>query len=202
MQVPAWYDGDVSRETLDQLDAYAALIRKWTPKINLIARSTLEALEDRHIWDSAQAYYPREGEWIDLGSGGGMPGVVVAILAQGEGRNLQVTLIESDQRKATFLRTCARELELQVTVRAERIEKSGGIKADVVSARALANLNTLLVMSEPLMKPDAECVFMKGAQWKSEIAQAQRNWRFSYEAKPSMTNTEAVIIQVKDIERV
>ncbi len=110
MQVPSWYDRDVSRETLEALASYAELLRRWTTKINLIAKSTIDDVENRHIWDSAQAYTGQSGRWLDLGSGGGLPAVVVAILAKGEGRDLNVICVESDLRKATFLRTCAREL--------------------------------------------------------------------------------------------
>ena len=134
----------VSRETEDRLRAYAALIEKWTPKINLISRSTIPEIWARHILDSVQIVQlaPENwGSWTDLGSGGGLPGCVAAILAP---ENAHVTLVESDQRKVAFLRTVQRELDLPMTVLAERIEDADVAPADVVSARALAALTRAL----------------------------------------------------------
>ena len=115
----------VSRETLARLEAYAALVAKWNPKINLVSRKSLEDLWSRHILDSAQVFAlagpaPR-GRWADLGSGGGFPGAVVAILAAGIGADLRVTLVESDQRKAAFLRTVSRETAVPFEVLSDRI---------------------------------------------------------------------------------
>lgn len=200
--VPDWYRRDVSRETIEALAEYAALIEKWTRKINLISTNSVDAINERHIWDSAQVYTGQSGVWVDLGSGGGLPGIVVALLRKGEGGADQTTLIESDQRKATFLRTCARTLSLNVSVVAERIEESSPIHGDIVSARALTNLEDLLPLALRHMKPDAECVLLKGATWKQEIADAERSWRFSCVATPSKTNPEAAVLTIKDIARV
>lgn len=202
IQVPDWWVGDVSRETLDKLEGYAALILKWTPKINLIAKSTIDDVDTRHIWDSAQVYTARPGLWADLGSGGGLPGVVVAILAQADGLETSVSLIESDQRKATFLRACARELDLRMTVMAERIEETHELQAQTISARALAPLDTLLLLAAPHLAPDGLLLFQKGGQWQDEVKAARRNWQFSYDAMPSKTNSEAVVLKIKDIKRV
>lgn len=202
MQVPTWWDADVSRETLDKLQAYADLLRKWTPKINLISKSTVSEIETRHIWDGAQVFSARTGTWVDLGSGGGLPGVVIAIFAQSNGLNTSVTLIESDQRKAAFLRTCARELNVPINVVAYRIEDVPALNAQTVSARALAPLETLLSLASPHLAANGLCVFQKGALWKDEVEAAKQNWRFSYEAMPSKTNAEAVVLQIKDISRV
>ena len=202
MEVPAWWAGDVSRETLEKLRAYADLIRKWTPKINLVAKSTLSDLEDRHIWDSAQVYAPHDGAWADFGAGGGMPGVVIAVLAQADDQGLSVTLVESDQRKATFLRTCARELDVPINVVARRIEDVPPLGANTISARALAPLHALLGHAHQHLAPAGTCFFQKGARWQDEVASALENWRFSYEAMQSKTNTEAVVLKIKDITRV
>ncbi|WP_299139804.1 16S rRNA (guanine(527)-N(7))-methyltransferase RsmG [uncultured Tateyamaria sp.] len=199
---PSWFSDDVSRETLERLDAYQALLRKWTVKINLIARSTVDNVAHRHIWDSAQIYRPFDGTWCDLGSGGGLPGVVVAIFAAADNPEAKVSLIESDQRKATFLRTCARELALPVSVHAQRVENALPQDASVVSARALADLDQLLGWAQPHLGHGGQCVFMKGAQWQQEVAAARENWRFSCEATPSMTHQEAAILTIRDIERV
>lgn len=202
LEVPDWYVGLVSRETLEKLDEYAVLLRKWTQKINLISRLSEPDLERRHIWDSAQAYCQMNGEWIDIGSGGGLPGVVISILAQGEGARLKMTLVESDQRKATFLRTCARELSLNFKVITDRVEEMPVMQADIISARALAELGTLLEFSTPNLKKTGACVFMKGATWRDEIKSAQKKWQFSYDVTQSMTNPEAAILTLKEIERV
>ncbi|WP_299045106.1 16S rRNA (guanine(527)-N(7))-methyltransferase RsmG [uncultured Tateyamaria sp.] len=202
MRAPDWWDDDVSRETLDKLQAYADLVRKWTPKINLVAKSTLEDMDVRHIWDSAQVYTRRTGRWADLGSGGGMPGVVVAILAHATESGANVVLVESDQRKAAFLRTCARQLDLPMTVIAQRIEDVPPLDAQTISARALAPLGDLLGHAERHLATGGICLFQKGMQWQGEVKAAEENWRFSYEALPSKTNTEAVVLKIKDITRV
>ncbi|APX13119.1 16S rRNA (guanine(527)-N(7))-methyltransferase RsmG [Tateyamaria omphalii] len=200
--IPDWASRNVSRETVDKLQAYAALIRKWTPKINLVAKSTLADLEVRHIWDSAQVFEERPGVWADLGTGGGLPGVVVAILAQEQKREMQCILVESDQRKAAFLRTCARELELPIIVMAQRVEDIPPLCAHTISARALASLDMLLGFAQRHLTEDGLCIFQKGAQWRQEVAEAEKNWRFAYEAVPSKTDVEAVVLKIKDIQRV
>ncbi|WP_420014140.1 16S rRNA (guanine(527)-N(7))-methyltransferase RsmG [Tateyamaria sp.] len=201
MHPPDWFAHDVSRETLDKLSAYHDLLIKWTGKINLIAKSTIDDAAHRHIWDSAQVYQPVAGKWADLGSGGGLPGVVVAILAAGQGDAINMTLVESDQRKATFLRTCARTLDVPMTVIAQRIEQAEPQGADVISARALATLSDLLGHSQRHIAPSGTAVFMKGGKWASEMEEARKNWRFSYDVTASKTNPDAAILRIRDIER-
>lgn len=201
MEAPSWLEFDVSRETLEKLEAYADLIRKWSTKINLVSRSTLTDIEDRHIWDSAQVYRPYEGAWTDLGSGGGLPGVVVAVLSHGAGGHEKITMIESDQRKATFLRTCARELEVPMTVVSKRIEDAERQGAGIVSARALASLGDLLPLATRHGTPDTKYIFLKGAKWRQEMEDAQKNWRFSCDVQTSKTNQDAAILTLKDVER-
>ncbi|MFL4469372.1 16S rRNA (guanine(527)-N(7))-methyltransferase RsmG [Tateyamaria armeniaca] len=202
MDAPNWYPHDVSRETLEKLADYGQLLRKWTTKINLISKLSESDLEERHIWDSAQIYTPDDKNWLDLGSGGGLPGVVVAILAQGDGHSQRMTMVESDQRKATFLRTCARELDVSFDVVAERVENLHPQSAQIVSARALASLDTLLGYAFRHLKAGGECVFMKGEAWEDEVSAAKANWRFSCDATPSRTNPKAAILRIKEIERV
>lgn len=199
---PAWFVEDVSRETLEKLDAYAALLKKWTQKINLIASASVPDIMDRHIWDSAQAYDLTAGTWVDFGSGGGLPGIVISILRQNASIEGKTVLLESDQRKCTFLRSCARELELDVDVRSARIEQVPGINAAVVSARACAALPTLLAYAHQHMASDGSAILLKGASWKSEIEAAKVNWRFSFDATPSKTRPEAAILHIRNIERV
>lgn len=197
---------DVPRETSARLAAYAALLRKWNPAINLVSRSTLEALETRHIADSAQLFDlrpPGARHWVDLGSGGGFPGMVIAILAAEAEPDLRVTLIESDLRKATFLRTVARELDLgNVAILNTRIEDAPPQGADVLSARALAALPVLLGFAERHLGPDGIALFPKGARHAAELANALETWRATVQKFPSKTDPQAVILQLGGIARV
>lgn len=140
---------DVSRETSEKLSHFVALVEKWNKAVNLIGRSTVDSIWTRHVLDSAQlrthlASQPRL--WLDLGSGSGFPGIVVAIMAAYESPESRFVLVESDQRKATFLRTACRELKLSASVLAARIESLPPQKADVISARALAALPDLCAL--------------------------------------------------------
>lgn len=195
---------NVSRETMDRLRIYEALLRKWNPVINLVAKSTLEDIWSRHFLDSAQIYDlapPTARSWADLGSGGGFPGLIVAILAAGEGRALTVTLVESDQRKAAFLMAAARELGLHLAVRAERIESLPPLNADVLSARALAPLDQLIGHAERHLSPQGVALFPKGANHAAEMKQALEKWQFSYETVQSVTDADAVIFQIVGVSR-
>lgn len=195
----------VSRETISQLEAYVALLEKWNPRINLVARSTLGQIWDRHFVDSAQvfAYAPEDAQhWVDLGSGGGFPGLVVAVLAKELRPELRVTLVESDTRKATFLRTVIRELKLPAKVIDARIEAVEPLQADVLSARALADLKQLLGFADLHRKSGGVSLFPKGATWKKEVQEAQQSWRFDYERFTSKTEAEAVILRIGEIEHV
>ena len=155
---------NVSRETLADLEAFERLVRQWNPKINLVSKSSLEDIRTRHIEDSLQLYElnNRAGKWLDLGSGGGFPGLVLAIADKNGARSNQFHLVESDQRKCAFLQTAARELGLEVQIHSQRIEQLEPQEADVVSARALADLPSLLELAHRHMKPDAVAYFPKG----------------------------------------
>ena len=142
---------DVSRETMARLEIHLALLTRWNPKINLVSRASLEHVWDRHFADSAQLWRlrpPSARLWLDLGSGAGFPGLVIAAFAADQAPELDVHLVESDQRKAAFLETVVRTAELRATVLAERVETLAAASADVVSARALAPLGTLLEMGK------------------------------------------------------
>ena len=195
---------DVSRETMEDLEAFAALVARWTAKINLIARGTVDSIWDRHIVDSVQLYKfaPKTFEkWVDIGSGGGFPGIVMAILGKTAHPQARFVLIESDQRKATFLRTAARELNLSVDVIAERLESAPEQDADVVSARALTALSGLLALSERHIKPDGLALFHKGRKSAQEVADAQSNWSFDLEDYASITDPDARILAIRRIEK-
>lgn len=197
-----WSGLDVSRETIDRLRVFESLLNKWSPRINLVSRATLPQFWTRHAEDSIQVFRTTEqgGHWADLGSGGGFPGLVVAIVAAEERPDMRVTLVESDQRKSAFLRTVARETGVACNVIARRIEQIPPLEADILSARALADLGTLLGYAERHLGPSGVALFPKGATWEKEITAARREWKFDAEPITSKTEPEAVILRIKGVE--
>ena len=194
---------DVSRETLEALETYSELLKEWNKTINLVSPKTLEDLWTRHLLDSAQLFdvVRSTGVWADLGSGGGFPGLVIAIMKR-EAQEGEIVLVEADQRKATFLRTVIRTLYLPARVVVERIEHAKPLHADVVSARALAPLSTLLGFAERHLNPSGTAVFPKGEKAEEEIAEALENWVFDCEKLPSQTDANSAILRIGDIKRV
>ncbi|OUD09694.1 16S rRNA (guanine(527)-N(7))-methyltransferase RsmG [Marivivens niveibacter] len=196
---------DVSRETLDKLKHFESLVIKWTSKINLIAKGTVDDVWDRHILDSVQIWETAPENWlhwVDIGSGGGFPAIPIACIASEKVRDGRFTLIESDQRKGAFLRTAARELDLNVKVISDRIEKADPQNADVLSARALASLTDLLGFAERHLSPAGICLFQKGKNANQEISDAKTDWVFDYNSTPSITDPEASLISIKGFKRV
>ncbi|MEX5598223.1 16S rRNA (guanine(527)-N(7))-methyltransferase RsmG [Pseudophaeobacter sp. C1-32P7] len=195
---------NVSRETLDRLKIFEQVLQKWNPKINLVSRNSLDDLWTRHIIDSVQVFrcVSPPNHWVDMGSGGGLPGVIVAIMAAEESPNTKVTLIESDQRKSAFLRTAARECGAKLTVISKRIEQADPQNADVLSARALADLSLLLEFSERHLSPTGTALFPKGANWKKEVDNARQRWRFDFEPITSLTEPDAVVLKIEGVARV
>ena len=196
--------GNVSRETSEQLDRFEALLRRWNPRINLVSKTSLTDLRTRHTADSLQLYdlAPPGATWCDLGSGGGFPGLIVAIASAARGDKRSFTLIESDQRKSAFLRTAVRELGLACAVLSQRIEIAQPQNADVLSARALADLPTLLFFAERHLAPGGTALFPKGATWKKELEDARRQWSFEAEAITSKTEPTAAILKINGVTRV
>lgn len=195
---------DVSRETYGRLGRFVAILEKWNPRINLVSRSTLAEVWTRHILDSVQLFdiaHPGAGLWVDLGSGGGFPGLVVAALAAEEAPDLRVGLVESDQRKAAFLATAARDMGVTVQVHAARIESVQPLAADYLSARALAPLDQLLAYAERHLRPSGRAYLPKGQTHADELAQALASRRFAYEKHPSKTDSQAVILEIWDLTR-
>ena len=195
---------DVSRETFERLNALHELVLKWNKTINLISKSSIPELWDRHIWDSAQiAGLHKSGKkWVDIGSGGGFPGLVVAIMSLETAPDREMMMIESDVRKAAFLRTVIRELGLNAKVLVERIENAAPQVADVLSARALAELPVLMAFAERHSAPGCAALFMKGTTWEKELRKASELWSFEVKTHKSRTDPAAVILELKDIERV
>ncbi|WOI55944.1 16S rRNA (guanine(527)-N(7))-methyltransferase RsmG [Palleronia sp. LCG004] len=201
--MPDFGDTNVSHETLEYLAAYARELLKWNKRINLVGRATTDDVMSRHIDDSLQVYDAVEnptGIWCDLGSGGGLPAIVVAICARETA--LEVVCVESDTRKSAFLSHMARLLDLNVRVIIGRIEAVDPIKADIISARALAPLEKLLTFAERHAKPHGVCLFPKGETLQSEIHRASEEWQFSLEAIPSRTSSRSAILKITDIARV
>ncbi|MEM9898207.1 MAG: 16S rRNA (guanine(527)-N(7))-methyltransferase RsmG [Pseudomonadota bacterium] len=195
---------NVSRETLARFEVYAGLLQKWNKQINLVSRKSLDDLWARHFLDSAQIWDLREShqkKWLDLGSGGGFPGAVIAILAAEDG-SVDVTLVESDRRKAAFLREVSRHTEARFDVVAERIEELPPMGADVVSARALAPLSELLGHAAVHGSGHVVGIFLKGARVQEEIDEAKKDWHFNCERRTSVTDTSASILKVWGMTRV
>ncbi len=172
--------------------------------IRFIGKSTKSDIWRRHIEDSAQIFHLAESpsKWADLGSGAGLPGLIVAILAKELSPELHTALIESDRRKASFCRTAVRELDLKADIITERIESTAAQKADVVSARALAPLYILLSHAKRHLAPGGQAIFLKGANWEKEVTESLASWRFSAETVPSKTDPSAVILKIGEIHRV
>ncbi|MBS0123463.1 16S rRNA (guanine(527)-N(7))-methyltransferase RsmG [Thetidibacter halocola] len=193
---------DVSRETSERLARYADLLEKWSQKINLVSPTTLSEADVRHFADSAQLLtlvHPENGKWVDLGSGAGFPGLVVATIAAERHPALHVIMIESDQRKCVFLRTVIRELGLEARVLTERIERVEPQQAQYISARALAPLDDLLPLVHRHCAPGCVALLPKGATWKKEVEKARGQWRFSLASHKSRTDPGAVILEIGDI---
>ncbi len=202
--------GIVSRETFARLELYAALLAKWQPAINLVGRDTLADLWRRHMLDSAQLAEhipPAKADGapltvIDLGSGAGFPGLVLAIMARDAGRNWQVHLVESDARKCAFLATVARETKTEVKIHTARIEKLKPYPADIVTARALAPLDKLLYYAEPYLAEGTECLFLKGTAAADELTTARQSWNIMVEHFPSRSGPAGSLLRIRDISRV
>ena len=195
----------VSRETFLKLKEYERLLTRWNSKINLVSKSTLGDIWSRHILDSVQVFCSigeKTGKWADFGSGGGFPGLVLAILSDEFGVLNNLCLIEADVRKSVFLRTVCRELGLVVDIYNNRIEKMSPMLVDVVSARALAPLKTLCFYAESHLNEDGIAVFAKGENWESELLEAQKNWIFEYDVVTSKLHQGSVILVLKGIKSV
>ena len=185
----------VSRETRDRLNAYAALLRRWNARINLV--SEVADLETRHIADCSQLaglVPPAAEPAMDLGSGAGLPGLVLAVVT---GRRF--ILVEADRRKAAFLAEAARVTAAPVEVRAARIEAAGLPMTSLVVARALAPLPRLLALAAPLLAPDGTCVFLKGAGAEAEVEAARTDWQFGCERFRSGTAPDATVLRLTGV---
>ncbi len=181
----------------EKLATYAALLTKWQRAINLVGPRTIGDVWRRHMLDSAQLYPllpDRAATLVDLGSGAGFPGLVLAMMGVPD-----VHLVESDHRKAAFLTHVSRETKTNVTVHARRIETMPPMVADVITARALAPLPKLLGLAERFVGPDSVCLFLKGQDVDSELTETTKSMNMEVERMPSLTAPSATILRLRGL---
>jgi 16S rRNA (guanine527-N7)-methyltransferase len=201
----------VSRETLERLRVYLRLLEKWQGTINLVSSGSLADAWRRHMLDSAQLarYIPSYGPSgggddapviVDIGSGAGFPGLVLAIMGAGV-----VHLVESNRRKCAFLATVARETNTEVTIQPLRIEQLAPFAADIVTARSLAPLDKLLALAEPFVAREGgregECLFLKGKKADEELTEAKRKWSMRIERFASDSDSSGCVLRLRHIFR-
>ena len=194
----------VSRETYELLKAYQTQFEIWNRKINLAAPSTIGSFWERHVLDSAQIFFlanNSNGSWVDLGSGGGLPGMVIAILAKGSSG--EVALVESNTRKTGFLHSVNAAFGGPARIVSQRIEDAviHVKQPDFITARALAPLDDLLSMAFPLFGKGTRAFFPKGRGYRREVEESRRNWTFNLIEHPSVIDDESVILEISQPER-
>lgn len=191
---------NVSRETFDKIRLYAELLERWQKSVNLVSPASLPEMWERHFLDSGQLVSQLPAgrlRLVDFGSGAGFPGLVLAVMRP----DLDVHLIESDQKKAVFLMEVSRVTETPVTVWPKRVGDVDGLNVDVVTARALAPLDELLDMTLLHVKPSGMGLFMKGADAKAELETARKSFDFQAEIQSSLTSSEGAIVRVLNLKR-
>ena len=182
---------DVSRETFEKLEAYVGLLREEARRQNLISASTLDQIWERHIFDSAQLlrFEPHAGaSWADVGSGAGLPGVVIACVVEGP-----VMLIEPRRLRAEFLHKCCEALRINASVFAGKAERAEG-RFDVITARAVANLGDVLRISQHLSTIKTVWALPKGRSAADELVEAQRAWQGMFHVEQSVTDADSRIV--------
>ncbi len=197
------HDFGVSRESWTKLETFVALLEQWQARVNLIAPSTAGDIWERHIRDSLQliSLLPHDCKTIaDLGTGAGLPGIVLGIA-----RAVTVHLYEANGKKVAFLREAVRQTGIDASVHQVRLEAlaaGGPPQVDVVTARALAPLDGLLGLARPFLDAGATGIFMKGKDVENELELAAKRWRFSYTKHQSLTDSQSVILEIKEVSRV
>ncbi len=189
----------VSRETLARLEAYVELLGRWSARINIVGRDSLADPWRRHILNSAQLLplLPDAARnLIDLGSGAGFPGLVLAIIGVPA-----VELVEADMRKCAFLREAARVTGTEVTISRSRIEALAPHPVDVVTARALAPLDRLLGLAAPFLGPGSACLFLKGGRVEEELTLARKGWTMRVSSSQSRSDPRGVVLRLHDVVR-
>lgn len=205
MKVPSWLS--VSRETAEKLEILVYMLETWNRRINLVSPASIPDAWERHLLDSAQ-FWTLPGpdtskirRWADLGSGAGFPGLVVALLAAETAPQCAVTLVESDARKAAFLTAVSAKTEIHPEIRIERIESTAPLKADIVSARALAPLDRLLPLADRHLCEGGRMLFAKGGNYPEELTVAREQWHIDVVAHPSRTQSDSAILEISKVRR-
>ncbi|MEQ1951587.1 16S rRNA (guanine(527)-N(7))-methyltransferase RsmG [Mesorhizobium sp. CN2-181] len=197
--------GPVSRETFVVLQNFLTEFHRWNRVTNLVAPSTLEETWNRHVLDSAQLrrLSPLALRWVDLGSGGGFPGLILAILLR-ESPGAHVHLIESNRKKAAFLQAMSGLFTLPTTVHAHRIEGVRGKieMPDAVSSRALAPLSQLLGLGEPFLSGGATGYFHKGREYRREVEESSHSWSYELIEHASVVESQSVVLEIRRLERI
>lgn len=187
----------VSRETLEKLHRFVELLVEENARQNLISRSTLDSLWQRHIFDSAQLlrFAPEKASWVDIGSGAGLPGIVIAILS-----HQPIALVEPRRLRADFLQRVVVDLGLrEATVHCAKVERISG-SFDVITARAVAPVGTIFAISRHLSHPGTRWVLPKGRSGAKELAEAERAWQGRFRTEPSITEGDAVILLAEGVK--
>ncbi len=189
----------VSHETIEKLKTYEILLKKWQKAINLVSNNTIDDAWNRHILDSLQLiqHLPEDKDVkiIDLGSGAGFPGVVIAMCGYSD-----VSVVESDERKCLFMQEVAKSTKTKLNIINKRIENVQKLEADVITARALAKIDELLVMSKHLSKDNSNYLFLKGKTAKEEVAKAEKEFDFQVSLHQSLTSSEANIVKITHVK--
>lgn len=195
---------DVSRETFERLLAYEQLFMKWSKSFNLASPATLQEFWSRHVLDSVQLFAIKKplGTWLDIGSGGGLPGIVTAIMMR-ESTGAHVHLIESNGKKVAFLRTALLETGAAGTVHLSRIEDAPKIvpEVDIVTARAVSSLRNLYELTSPWLLNGAMGLFHKGQDFQREIDETRGAWRADLVKHLSVIDPASVIVEVQSLAR-
>ena len=193
---------NVSRETLNSFCEYESLLSKWNKKINLVSKTTLVDIWDRHFLDSGQIinHVDASGKtWVDVGAGAGFPGLVVALLLRDRKVDCDLTLVEKNTKKVFFLNEVIRNLNLKVKVVNNSIGSIESLNADILTARAFSELKDLIQIADQHRKEKGICLFLKGENYKFELDKTLNYWFFDYDVVDSLSNPSGKIIRVKKI---
>ncbi len=195
----------VSDAVLARLEAYVVLLGKWQARINLVSQGSLKDVWRRHILDSAQLQpllRPTAAIVADVGSGAGLPGLVLAIMRVADAAGgPEFHLIESNARKCAFLREANRLTEAGAIIHHDRAENLKNFKADFVVARGVASLEKLLNTAKPLLKENGQCIFLKGKKWREELTETQKKWIINESAIQSLSDPSGMVIKLEGITR-
>ena len=193
---------NVSRETLNGFYEYETLLSKWNEKINLVSKNTLVDIWERHFLDSGQIIKHVEASgkrWVDVGSGAGFPGLVVALLLRDRKIDCDLVLVEKNPKKGFFLNEVIRKLNLSVEVVNDNIDTLEPLNADILTARAFSELNNLIEIAFRHRKKEGICLFLKGENYRIELDKTLNYWFFDYDIVDSLSSSSGKIIRVKKI---